>query len=225
MIDDNIDFIDVFEQKLADYAHSKYCVCTDCCTNALLLSLEAKYILGKIDKHSSTVVVPAHTYMSVPMTLQNNGWKIVFSDEKWSSRYSLKIQSANGHIEDTYVVDAAVDFREGLADDVNKNALICLSFQQKKRLSLGRGGAILSSDVKAYCLLKRLVYDGRNPRINDTIEVNSRSKDIICGYHSYLEPDKAARGILLLNQPSMLMPYQKIGYAEYPDLRKLLIWK
>ena len=69
MIDDNIDFIDVFEQKLADYAHSKYCVCTDCCTNALLLSLEAKYILGKIDKPSSITVVPAHTYMSVPMTL------------------------------------------------------------------------------------------------------------------------------------------------------------
>lgn len=225
MIDDNMDFVDIFEQKLADYMHSQYCVCTDCCTNALLLSLEANVILGQIDKHSSNIVVPAHTYMSVPMTLQNNGWKVAFSDEKWSSRYSLKTTSNDGCARDICIIDAAVDFKEGLMDEITSNAFVCLSFQQKKRLSLGRGGAILTNNVDIYSVLKRLVYDGRNPRINDTDEVNTKTNDIICGYHFYLEPDKAAKGILLLNQPSTLKPYQKIGYAEYPDLRKLHIWK
>ena len=100
-----------------------------------------------------------------------------------------------------------------------------MSFQQKKRLNLGRGGAILTQNEKWYRMLKRMVHDGRNPKIFHGDEVENNPDDILLGFHSYLEPEKAARGIMLLNQPSLLPPFENIHSREYPDLSKLEIFK
>lgn len=67
-------------------------------------------------------------------------------------------------------------------------------------MALGRGGAILFDNVEYLDILRRLRYDGRNPYMSYHIEICDKPDDIICGYHCYMEPDKAARGILLLNQ-------------------------
>jgi dTDP-4-amino-4,6-dideoxygalactose transaminase len=42
LITNNIDFINIFEQKIAVYTGFKYAICTDCCTNAIILSLAVK---------------------------------------------------------------------------------------------------------------------------------------------------------------------------------------
>lgn len=217
MISDNMDFVDEFESKLAEYAGSKYAVCTDCCTNAVLISLFLKKSILRI---SDSVGIPKRTYMSIPMTLKLFGFDVSLEDRDWEEYYSINDATTG---ESTGVIDAAVFFKEGLWNEIDvPGKLVCLSFQQKKRLSLGRGGAILTDSSYFYSILKRLVYDGRNPRIPDSVEISEHPKDIKLGFHSYMEPDKAARGILALNQPSTLREYKKITSFDYPDLGQIL---
>ena len=206
MLLNNIDFISCFETKLSQYTGFKYAVCVDCCTNAILLSLEALNTLKKIDKNNSTLHITKYTYMSIPMTLKNNGWKISLVDDKWKKFY---------RIGNTNVLDAAPD----LVNDYDVDSLVCISFQQKKRLSLGRGGAILFNNKKYLKLLLRLRYDGRDPYILDSTEILKTPNNIILGYHCYMEPDKAAKGILLLNQKdTMLKPYREYLWKDYSSL-------
>ncbi len=218
ILDNNMDFIDLFEKKLSNYTGFKYAIATDCCTNAILLCCEAKRHLNLLSR-DKTLLIPKYTYMSVPMTLRNNGWKIQFISNKWEGKYMLGINST--------IYDAATDMHENMADEYKHDIqpLVCISFQQKKRLSLGKGGAILTNNGSLYQLLKRLVYDGRNPYIADSTEITNFPNDIICGYHCYMEPDKAAKGILLLNQPNCLMPYKKHSWKEYTDISTLNIWQ
>lgn len=210
MLLNNIDFISCFETKLSQYTGFKYAVCVDCCTNAILLSLEALNTLKKIDKNNSTLHITKYTYMSIPMTLKNNGWKISLVDDKWKKFY---------RIGNTNVFDAATDLHENMVNDYDVDSLVCISFQQKKRLSLGRGGAILFNNKKYLKLLLRLRYDGRDPYILDSTEILKTPNNIILGYHCYMEPDKAAKGILLLNQKdTMLKPYREYLWKDYSSL-------
>lgn len=85
MIDNNMDFVDIFERKLCEYTGAKYAVCTDCCTNAILISLHLKKVLGLI---SYAVIVPNRTYMSVPMTLKLFGFNVRFDEtNEWEEYY------------------------------------------------------------------------------------------------------------------------------------------
>lgn len=69
--------------------------------------------------------------------------------------------------------------------------------------------------------LKRLRYDGRNPRISDRVELLDSPSRIMLGYHCYMEPDKAARGVLALNQPGCMRPYVRHSSDEYEDLSRI----
>ena len=218
MFKNNMDFVYQFERLLATYTGFKYAITTDCCTNAILVSCEAKVRTYELD-HDTTLLIPKHTYMSVPMTLKNNGWKIQFVNDKWYGKYMLGI--------DSQIYDAATDLHKNMVQDYAHcyNPFVCVSFQQKKRLPLGKGGVILFNDKKYFDLLRRLVYDGRNAYLPDSEEIARSPNNIICGYHCYMEPDKAAKGILLLNQEQQLAPYMTHSYAEYPDISELPIWK
>ena len=46
----NMDFIQLFENKLCKYTGFKHAVTVDCCTNGILISLEMLRRIGKIDK-------------------------------------------------------------------------------------------------------------------------------------------------------------------------------
>jgi dTDP-4-amino-4,6-dideoxygalactose transaminase len=72
---------------------------------------------------------------------------------------------------------------------------MCLSFQFKKHLPIGRGGMILLDNIDQYNRLQRLSYDGRDRKL-------SWPKDTIyeAGYHYYMTPEDAARGIDLFFQ-------------------------
>lgn len=211
-IQNNFDFINIFEEKLAKYTGFNYACCVDCCTNGILISLELLNHLNIIDKSIIKLGITKYTYMSIPMTLKNNNWNIYLTNNKWKKFY---------RIQNTNVVDAATDLHENMVRDYNEDDIVCVSFQQKKRLSLGRGGVILTNNQIYYDILKRLVYDGRNSFISDRDEIKNNPNDILCGYHCYMEPDKACQGILKLNQINTLLPYKKHSWREYEDLTKL----
>ena len=88
MITNNMDFIDEFEQSICAYTKSKYAVCCDCCTNAILISLHLKMVLGEFSK-DDTLVIPSRTYMSVPMTLKLFGFKFKFVQNEWCGHYVI----------------------------------------------------------------------------------------------------------------------------------------
>ena len=69
---------------------------------------------------------------------------------------------------------------------------MCLSFQYKKTLSLGRGGAILCNNEKDYIILKQMSHDGRDP-FSQKLWYDQKISTI--GYHYYMTPETAQQGI------------------------------
>jgi len=173
-------FIELFEKRLSEYTGAPFVVLTDSCTNALFLSLILfkKYKKTKIKK----ITIPKRTYVSVGQSVLHAGFKLKEKNIKWKGLYKLK---------DLPIYDCAVGLKHNM---YIKNTFMCLSFQQKKALPIGKGGAILLDNEKDYNLLKRLSWDGRDSKIP------SKNDNIILGYHMNMIPDDAAKGILLLNQ-------------------------
>lgn len=189
------DIVLMFERKLAEYAGSKYAVSTDCASNALFLCLKYSAAEGVIS-------IPRNTYVSVPMQILHAGCNLEFRDEKWSGVYQLNPYQ---------IFDSAARFTEGMY--IGGEALQILSFQIKKRLPIGRGGAILTNSLDAYRWLKLASYDGRD------LETPYDSADHISslGWHYYMTPEDAARGILLMDQLPIVNP-DTMDSAHYPDL-------
>lgn len=175
---------EIFETKLAVYSGAKYAVLTDCCTNGILLALMYRLVTGSLER-GDELEIPSQTYVSVPMTLLHCGLVPKFVDLEWSGLYEIG---------NSGVWDSAARFTKGMF--VGNGSLQVLSFQIKKRLPIGRGGAILTNDEEAYKWLKRAVYDGRDlkSKYTDASHVNQ------IGWHYYMTPEDAARGILILDQ-------------------------
>lgn len=201
----NNDFIDLFENKLCEFTGAPYAVVTDRCTNSIILSLELTQNKGEKFK------LPKQCYVSVPMMMINYGYKISFHEDNWIGKYQIC---------DTNIWDCAVGFFEKM---YIPGQIQCLSFQQKKRLAIGKGGAILLDDPILANKLKRYVSDGRNSSISIKEEIKSKADDIVIGYHFNMTPDEASKGILLLNQ--LTKDYQLGSYKDYPDLSDLKCFK
>lgn len=199
--EDPRDIIEIFENKLAAFAGSKYCVLTDCCSHGIFLSL--KYI-----NKSDTIKIPKHTYASIPMQINYAGYDYQFTDEKWQGVYKL---------DPLPVYDAAVRFTKNM---YIPGSLFVTSFQIKKRLPIGRGGAIFTDDKNAYDWLKLASYDGRNLNIGYEKEEHI----VMQGYHMYMTPEDAARGIFLMDQ----LPENNedsASWENYPDLTSFVVFK
>ena len=96
---------------------------------------------------------------------------------------------------------------------------MCLSFQFKKHLSLGRGGMILTDNKEAAINLKKMSYDGRTP------DMPWREQDITSmGYHYYMTPETARKGIEKLPEAINSKPREWTVY-DWPDLRKMGVFK
>ena len=174
---DDRDAIDIFEKKVAEFAGAKYAVAVDCCSHGLFLCLKYYDFIGPI-------TIPEQTYISVPMQIIHAGLYPVFESIKWYGTYQLK---------PTNIWDAAARWRKGM---YIPKSLMVLSFQIKKRIPIGKGGMILTDNKNAYNKLKLMSYDGRD------LNVPYDSKDHIkcLGYHYYMTPEDAARGILLMDK-------------------------
>jgi dTDP-4-amino-4,6-dideoxygalactose transaminase len=187
-----------FEQQIAEFYQAPFAVATDSCTHAVELCL-------RYQPPTSIVTIPARTYISIPFTLIKLNIPYRFLDTDWKDYYFL---------EGTNIVDAAVYFQK---NGYVKNTLMCLSFQYRKTLSLGRGGAILCSSQEEYDILKRMCYDGR---ADDAPWREQNIKTI--GYHYYMTPETALLGIERL-QTAVPKPTQ--GSKDYPYLSNMEVFK
>jgi dTDP-4-amino-4,6-dideoxygalactose transaminase len=169
------DVIDAFEKKVAAFAGAKYGVAVDCCTHGVFLSLQ--YL-----KATGTITIPDRTYVSIAQQIVHSGCQVAFEDITWTGMYQLKPYP---------IWDAATRWHKGMY----KGGYHVTSFQLKKRVPIGRGGMILTDDPEAYRWLKKACYDGRDldiPQWDDDYE--------IMGWHYYMTPEDAARGIILMDQ-------------------------
>lgn len=195
----SFDSIARFEEQIASYFGSPYAVAVDCCTHALELCVRYK----NLDK----IVVPKHTYISVPFLAYKLGLELQFKDVEWQDYY---------YLEGSNIVDAAVLWKE---NSYIPETFMCLSFQFRKHLSLGRGGMILLDNKEAYTKLKKMVYDGREP------DTPWREQDIsMMGYHYYMTPETAQLGIDKLSEATKTKP-KKWTIDDWPDLSKMTVFK
>ncbi len=161
-----------FEERIAEYAGSKYAVAIDSCCNALFLCLN--YI------RATRVNLPKFTYPGVACSVINSGAEVRFSNKKWQGTYKLEPYD---------ITDGALRFKKGMY----KSGLHCLSFHAKKHLPIGRGGMILTDDFDAYWWFRKARFDGRSelPLTEDTISM--------VGWNCYMTPEQSARGLTLFN--------------------------
>ena len=195
----DFDVVEKFENKIAEYFGSPYAVAVDCCTHAIELCLRYKNV-----KHFT---VPKRTYISVPFLANKLNATFEWKDEGWQDYYELG---------NTKILDAAVLWGY---NTYKKDTMMCLSFQFRKHLSLGRGGMILLDDEQAAKELKKMSYDGRHPN------TPWREQNIsTIGYHYYMTPETAKMGLQKLPQAIATKPI-KWTVNDWPDLTQMEIFK
>jgi len=193
-----MNYINDFETTIAKYFGSPYAVAVDCCTHAIELCLRHTKV------YSATC--PTHTYISVPFTLEKLKINWRFEDKRWQDYYFLG---------NTNIIDAAVLWKE---NSYIPGTMMCLSFQFKKHLNLGRGGMILLDNEQDYLALKKLRYDGRTddkPWAEQDIES--------MGYHYYMTPETAKLGLEKFEEVKYLEP-KKWSWENYPNLSNMKVF-
>jgi dTDP-4-amino-4,6-dideoxygalactose transaminase len=193
------EYVEEFEKEISKFYNSPYAVATDCCTHALELCLRYEGY--------DNITIPTHTYISVPFTLEKLNLKWKFESQQWEDFYYLG---------NTNIIDAAVYWKQ---NGYIQNTYMCLSFQHKKHLNLGRGGAILLQNKSDYDVLKKMSYDGRDlsrPWAEQNIDT--------IGYHYYMTPEVAKIGIELLNERKKI-PSKKWTCEDYPNLKEMSVFR
>jgi dTDP-4-amino-4,6-dideoxygalactose transaminase len=197
-----------FEDALSSYTGAKYVVTVDNQSNALFLALMCEGVDGQ------DIYIPSRTYPSVPCEIIHAGARVKFepvAGETLRGAYQLK---------PTRVWDSALRFTAGM---YIPNTLMCLSFTGPyKHLKLGKAGAILTDDYKAYLWLKRARFSGRRE-----CSYHDDNFDML-GWNFYLMPEIAARGLLLIQQFYDIQGNAKHNEdleLPYPDLSQFKIYK
>ena len=189
-----------FEETLAEFTGAPYAIMTDCCTHAIELCL-------RYDKVRGLKMTP-FTYLSIPMTMHKLGIDYVYLDETeqtWIGEYQFRY---------TRIWDSA---RRCERNMYREGQMQCLSFGYDKPLHIGRGGAILLDDKKAYESMIRMRYDGRDLDIKPW----EQQREFKLGFHYKPTPEEAIQGLALLEGLKEFCPEPKM--VSYPDLRKIKI--
>lgn len=187
-----------FENIIAEFYGAKHAVAVDCCTHAIELCLRYTKF--------NNVTCPTHTYLSVPMTFEKLNLNYSFESLGWKDYYQIG---------NTHIFDAAVCFKENA---YVSGSMMCLSFQYKKHLSLGRGGMILIDNDRDYVQLKKMSYDGRIP----DVPWAEQNIDML-GYHYYMTPETAKAGIEKFKQVKDL-PTREWSYKDYPNISLMRVF-
>ena len=195
----SFDIVEEFEKEIASFFGSPYAIAVDCCTHGIELCLRYENV-----QHYS---VPKRTYISVPFLANKLGISFSWREESWSNFYYLG---------GTNIIDAAVLWQK---DSYIANTYMCVSFQYRKHLSLGRGGIILTDNNEASKQIKKMSYDGRLPNIP------WREQNIdTMGYHYYITPEIAQKGLDKLPEAMKSKPKQWV-VTDWPDLTKMGVFK
>jgi len=196
------DIIEIFENKIAKFTGAKYAVTVDCCSHGIFLAL--KYF-----KATGNIIIPAHTYPSVPMQIIHVGANPEFEYQEWEGVYRLKPYP---------IFDGAVRWTKDMC--AGQVGLFVTSFQIKKRVPIGRGGAIITNDADAYNWLIKARYDGRDLNKYDQWE----DPLSMVGWHFYMTPEDAARGIILMDNIPEYNP-DSGSWRSYADMRNKKVWQ
>jgi len=194
----NFNTVTEFENKIASYFGSKYAIAFDSCTHGIETCL--RYT------KSEHLNCPKRTYLSIPFLANKLNLKLKWKEENWIDYYYLTDN----------IIDAAVLWKP---NSYISNTFMGISFQYQKHLSLGRGGIILTDNLNASKVLKKMSYDGRLPN------TPWRDQNIDCvGYHYYMTPETAFLGIEKLDTAINKKPKQWI-ITDWPDLTQMEIFK
>jgi len=188
------DIVSDFEKRLAEHFGSRYCVATDSCTHAVELCLRQQQI--------ESTSCPRHTYISIPMTLMKLKLDWRFVDDQWQEYYQF---------ENTNIYDAATMWHK---NNYISGSKMCLSFQKRKTLSLGRGGAILLDNKHDADQLRQMAYDSR---LRDTGWENQIGTFHQIGYHYYMTPETAQMGLDRFPSEDLVAGW---AWKDYPDVSK-----
>ena len=206
---DPIDIIDIFEKKVAKFAGSKYAIAVNSASSGIFLCLKHyQNTYGNQKDFPTTITVPSRTYISVPMTVINAGFKVKFEDIKWKGIYDL---------EPFNLVDGATRWTKNMY--VGDGALQVVSFQIKKRVPIGAGGMILTDNKKEYEWLKLASHDGRNMNVH-----YGDDEFAVIGWHMNMIPEDAARGILLMDSLPEVNE-DVYGWENYYDISKRKVFE
>ena len=190
--------IKIFENKIAEFFGAPHAVAVDCCTHGIELCLRHFKV--------KTINVPKRTYISIPFLANKLNINLKWKDENWVDYYYLNHN----------IIDAAVLWKQ---NSYIPKTFMCVSFQFRKHLALGRGGIILTDNKNTSLELKKMTYDGRIP------DVPWREQNISSmGYHYYMTPETAANGLKKLPKAIKTKPKQWV-INEWPDLTKMDIFK
>jgi dTDP-4-amino-4,6-dideoxygalactose transaminase len=195
----SFDIVDKFENCISEFFNSPYGIAVDSCTHAIELCLRLN--------NSNNIIFPKQTYVGIVQLGYKLNLKWSFEDNKWNDFYYLG---------NTNVIDAAVLWKK---NSYIKGTYMCISFQFQKHLNMGRGGIILTDNETSYTALKKMSYDGR---LRDK-PWRSQNIDSI-GYHYYMTPEDAARGIDIFNKKKNIKP-KLWSYNDYPDISQMSLFK
>lgn len=189
-----------FETLISDFFGSPYAVAVDCCTHGIELCLRLLQV--------KDLIIPSHTYLSIPMTAIKLGIPFQWNKNSgWSQWYRLG---------STRIIDSATLWKP---NSYMPFSFMVLSFQHKKHLSLGRGGMILTDDLSASTELRKMRYDGR---LDDLPWAGQNVETL--GYHYYMTPETAEQGIEKFIKVRDLQP--KIwSWNDYPDLSEMKVFE
>ena len=184
-----------FEKKLAAYTGAKCAIMTDCCTHAIELCL--RYELP------SNLAFTAYTYLSIPMLMHKLNIEYRLIPEEWVGEYQFH---------GSRVWDSARRLEKNMYRD---GQLQCLSFGRNKPIDIGRGGAILLDDERAYDIILQQRYDGRDL----TVSPWENQKDFLVGYHYKPTIEEAVAAERKLDQ--FITRPERPVYIKYPDCREI----
>ena len=196
----SFNIIKEFENKVAGFFGSSYAIAVDSCTHGIELCLRHQKL--------SYINVPKRTYISIPFLAKKLGIQLQWTDEVWTNYYKL-----NDHFKPIY--DAAVLWKK---NSYIPGTFMCVSFQFRKHLSLGRGGIILTDNKKEAIELKKMSYDGRLP------DIPWREQDIEnIGYHYYMTPETAELGLKKLPDAIKNKP-KEWSINDWPNVSKMKVF-
>ena len=191
-----------FENKIAEFYGAPYAVAVDCCTHGVELCLRYQNL--------SYINCPTRTYISIPFLANKLGIGLNWIDIDWKDYYYV-----NNEPNFTPIIDAAVLWKK---DSYIPGTFMCVSFQFRKHLSLGRGGMILFDNEEDALELKKMTYDGRHP------DIPWREQNIsTMGYHYYMTPETAELGLQKLPKAIETEPVQWT-IDDWPDVSKMEVF-
>jgi|TARA_R110000744_G_scaffold265149_1_gene379331 hypothetical protein len=131
-----------------------------------------------------------------------------FTNEQWSEYYNIG---------NTNIIDAAVLWRK---NSYIPSTIMCVSFQMKKHLSLGKGGVILLDNEEDAEILRQIRYDGRPDLESPWADQNIQ----LFGYHYQMTYETAEMGVNKFQEAVYREP-KHWTWKDYPNLSKYEIFK